>query len=110
MRVLRRAVLVKLLLTALAVSSCAWVPVEEHGGLSPKPAPSDWLFIGSGAVVDGGLQLAHVGQPWRAVADVTAALVVRTWKPLGRSESSHLLMLTGSFSTTFLRVIVRGSP
>lgn len=87
----------------------AW-PVEEHGGVSPRPAPPDLLFVASGAAVDGSLQAAKVGQPWRALADVTAALVVRTWKPLGRSESSHLLMLSGSFSTTFLRVVLKGAP
>jgi hypothetical protein len=99
-------------LLLLAVVSCspAWWPVEEHGGLSPRPAAPDVVFIAPGAALDAGLQLAHVAPIPRLVADVSAAVVLRTWKPLGRTEGSHFLFGIGAAVAEFGGVVLRGHP
>jgi hypothetical protein len=104
------------LLLVLALAGCAtvngrltlrptWWPAEDHGGDSGRPAASDLLFIGAGATFDAGLQLAHVRPVPRALADVTAALLVRTWKPLGRTEGSHFTFGFGAELVEFVGLV-----
>jgi len=66
-----------------------WWPAEEHGGASGRPAASDLYFVAAGAAFDTGLKLAHVRPLPRFLADASAAVLFRTWKPLGRTEGSH---------------------
>jgi hypothetical protein len=103
----RRAVLAKLLVTALLVSSCA-VPLEEHGGLSPRPAAPDAVFIGGGVALDGGLAALKVPAVPRLLVDAGAMWAVRVPQWGGRTESAHLLVFSGAFLREWLAGMIRG--
>ena len=84
----------------------SWWPREEHGGLSGVKPASDLYFIGAGAVFDTGLKLAGVKPLPRFLADATAAVLLRTWKPLGRTEASHMLFGFGVGITTIADMFI----
>jgi hypothetical protein len=94
-------------LLVLALAGCAtvngrltlrptWWPEEEHGGTSGRKPASDWYFVAAGATFDAGMHVLHVKPIPRALADVTAAVLMRTWRPLGRTESSGLTFSIGA--------------
>lgn len=105
----RRLVLAKLLALALTVEGCA-IPVEEHGGLAPKPAAPDAVFIGAGAAVEGVALVTH--RPWWQQALAVGALAwwVRVPQAGGRTEAAHLLVYTGAFSVWWLHLWVARHP
>lgn len=103
----RWALLAKLLATALLVSSCA-IPVEEHGGVSPRSPAPDAVFISGGFAFDGGLAALHVSAVPRGLAVVGAMWAVRVPKWGGRTESAHLLVFSGAFLREWLAGMIRG--
>ena len=82
-----------------------WWPAEEHGGASGRPAASDLYFLAAGAAFDTGLKLAHVRPLPRFLADASAAVLVRTWRPLGRTEGSHFTFGVGVAIATLVDFI-----
>lgn len=111
MRKLRYLVLLKLLSVTLLVSGCAYLrrqwPVEDHGGVAPKPAASDLYFLGGGFVVDAALAHAKVPVVPRVVVDGLAAWAVRVPKWGGRTEAAHILVVGGAFLDAWVRGIVK---
>lgn len=101
------------LVLALVLAGCVslspqWWPKEEHGGASGRPeiAP-DWAFMAGGVALDGGLAAFRLPVVPRVLADVTVAVGVRTLKPLGRSEGSHFLILTGALGREIVGGFIR---
>lgn len=94
---------------ALALAGCA-VPVEAHGGLSPRPAAPDVVFLAAGAGVE---TLAVVTRrPWWQQLAAVGALAwwVRVPRAGGRTESAHLLVVAGAFPVKWAQVALCGHP
>jgi hypothetical protein len=91
--------LVALLLGGILVTTgCAW-PVEAHGGVAPRPAAPDVVFVGAGAATH---TLALVTRrPWwqRVAADALLAWAVRVPRWGGRTEGASLLVGLGAFGS-----------
>jgi len=95
--------------TLLLLTACAW-PIEEHGGIAPKPAHPDGVILAGGAALDTGLQLARVRHPWRGALVLGTAFAVRYSACCGRSEASHLLIISGAIPIEALGLLLRGRP
>jgi hypothetical protein len=94
---------------ALVLSGCA-VPVEQHGGLAPRPAAPDVVFLAAGAGVE---TLAVVTRRtwWQQLAVVGAlSWWVRVPEAGGRTEAAHLLVIAGAFPVKWAQVALSGHP
>jgi hypothetical protein len=102
-------VLAKLLAVALTVEACA-IPVEEHGGLAPKPAAPDLVFVGAGAAVETVALVTR--RPWWQQAAAVGALAwwVRVPRAGGRTEAAHLLVYGGAFPVWWFHLLVARHP
>jgi len=102
------------LLLCLALAGCASfhipIAVEAHGGLSPissKVTDAEFALIGAG--FDQGLKLVHVPLVPRLVADVLAAVSVRSISTFGRTVDSGFMFLSGSMVINITRIIASRS-
>lgn len=95
------------LMFAMLATSC--IPPEElHGGAAAKPEPSDWVFMGGGAALDGGLQLAKVPAGARVLAVAASVIILRYPRWGGRYEGVGLTIPFGAFVPEWTHMLVHG--
>ena len=101
---MRRGLLV---LSLLALSGCA-LPLEEHGGVAPRPEPSDWAFMAAGAALHTATLAAHLPQWARFAVDGAAVFVLRVPKFGGRYEGVAVTLPVGSITAEWVHTLVHG--
>ena len=101
---MRRGLLV---LSLLALSGCT-LPLEEHGGLAPRPEPSDLVFMGTGAAINTAGLALHLPQWVRFTADAAAVVILRVPKFGGRYEGVAITLPVGSIAVEWVHTLVHG--
>src|SRR5262245_10128973 len=97
-----------LLGTLWLLTGCAGaVAMEQHGGAAPIPSKvSDPAWVGLGAGLDAGLQVAKVAAVPRLLGDALAAYAVRNVSTYGRSADSGFLMVYGASLSSLTGFVV----